>query len=139
MLTGSAVGATGGVSTTHPTANRPAIASASPFAGRGLWIWVLSQSDGGNLSSIVADAHRFGIRTVTVKAGDGSGAWSQFNPQVVSTLHANGLRVCAWQYVYGAHPTYEAQVGAAAVADGADCLVIDAESAGHPARPRVPL
>ena len=48
-------------------------------------------------------------------------------PQLVSTLHANGLRVCAWQYVYGVHPVGEAQVGAAAVNDGADCLLIDAE------------
>jgi hypothetical protein len=35
--------------------------------------------------------------------------------------------VCAWQYVYGNHPVEEAQVGAQAVHDGADCLVIDAE------------
>jgi hypothetical protein len=35
--------------------------------------------------------------------------------------------VCAWQYVYGDHPITEAQLGAAAVEDGADCLMIDAE------------
>jgi peptidoglycan hydrolase-like protein with peptidoglycan-binding domain len=39
------------------------------------------------------------------------------------------LRVCAWQFVYGTHPATEAARGAEAVADGADCLVIDAESA----------
>src|SRR6202030_2570971 len=38
------------------------------------------------------------------------------------------LKVCAWQYVYGTNPTGEAQLGAEAVANGADCLVIDAES-----------
>src|ERR1039458_10849847 len=54
--------------------------------------------------------------------------WSQFNPQLVSVLHANHLRVCAWQYVYGDNPAAEARVGAAAVNDGADCLVIDAEA-----------
>jgi hypothetical protein len=37
------------------------------------------------------------------------------------------LKVCAWQFVYGNHPTLEAQAGAAAVKRGADCLVIDAE------------
>ena len=63
-----------------------------------------------------------------IKSGDGTGTWSQFNSQLVSTLHRDGLRVCAWQYVYGVHPVAEAQVGAAAVADGADCLLIDAES-----------
>ncbi|MBV9358889.1 MAG: peptidoglycan-binding protein [Chloroflexi bacterium] len=54
--------------------------------------------------------------------------WSQFNPSLVSTLHADGLRVCAWQYVYGNHPLLEAQADAQAAHDGADCLVIDAES-----------
>ena len=44
------------------------------------------------------------------------------------TSHANGLKVCGWQYVYGNQPIYEAEVGAAAVRAGADCLLIDAES-----------
>ena len=42
-------------------------------------------------------------------------------------LHAAGLNVCAWQYVYGDHPVFEARSGPA-VNDGADCLMIDAES-----------
>jgi hypothetical protein len=46
----------------------------------------------------------------------------------VAALHAAGLKACAWQYVYGAHPISEAAVGAAAVRAGADCLLIDAES-----------
>jgi hypothetical protein len=54
--------------------------------------------------------------------------WSQFNPTLVSELHASGLHVCAWQYVYGNHPLFEADAGAEAVHDGADCLIIDAES-----------
>ena len=54
--------------------------------------------------------------------------WSQFNSTVVQELHASGLHVCAWQYVYGNHPRQEANVGATAVNDGADCLIIDAES-----------
>jgi len=36
--------------------------------------------------------------------------------------------VCAWQYVYGTNPAGEAELGAKAVAAGADCLVIDAEA-----------
>jgi Putative peptidoglycan binding domain len=127
-------GPSGGTSpTTRPKrAPRPktrhTTAANNPFDSRGMWIWVLSQSDGGDLSSLVADAHRFGVTALLVKSGDGSSTWSQFNPQLVASLHANGLRVCAWQYVYGLHPISEAHVGAAAVADGADCLVIDAES-----------
>jgi hypothetical protein len=93
-----------------------------------MWIWEVSQSDGGNLASIVATARSYGISTLIIKAGDGTSAWSQFNPELVATLHDGGLNVCAWQYVYGDHPIYEAGVGASAVRDGADCLLIDAES-----------
>jgi hypothetical protein len=93
-----------------------------------MWIWELPSSNGGNLTSIVAQAQRYGISTLMIKSSDGTTAWSQFNPQVVAILHASGLRVCAWQYVYGNHPVAEAQVGAAAAHDGANCLLIDAES-----------
>jgi hypothetical protein len=47
---------------------------------------------------------------------------------MVAEAHANGLKVCAWQYVYGSNPAGEAELGAQAVTDGAECLVIDAES-----------
>jgi hypothetical protein len=104
------------------------LAQGTPFDGSGMWIWVLGSSDHGNLRSLIAQAHRYAINTLYIKAGDGSQAWPQFNPSVVAALHAGGLRVCAWQYVYGNYPLREAQVGASAVHDGADCLVIDAES-----------
>jgi hypothetical protein len=101
----------------------------SPFDGQGMWIWYVSQSDGGDLPSIVAQAHAAGVTTLFVKSSDGStNYWSQFTPQLVQQLHANGLKVCAWQYVYGTHPLPEADLGARAVAYGADCLVIDAEA-----------
>ncbi len=102
--------------------------AADSLAGRGMWIWYVSRSSGGSLSSIISTARRYGVSTLMVKSSDGPTMWSQFNPTLVSTIHANGLRVCAWQYVYGNHPLLEAQVGAQAVRDGADCLVIDAES-----------
>jgi Putative peptidoglycan binding domain len=107
---------------------KPRAARGSPFNGRAMWIWVLGSSDGGNLGSIVAQARRYGVATLIIKSGDGSSGWSQFNAPLVSALHASGLHVCAWQYVYGTHPITEAYVGAAAVHDGADCLLIDAES-----------
>jgi Putative peptidoglycan binding domain len=103
-------------------------AQSSPFDTHGMWIWMLSASDHGNLGAIIARAHRYKINTLYIKSGDGTTMWSQFNSSLVSTLHANGLRVCAWQYVYGSYPLREAQVGARAVHDGADCLAIDAES-----------
>ena len=98
------------------------------LAGRGMWIWYVSRSNGGSVSSIVATARKYGINTVMIKSSDGRTMWSQFNSTVVAELHASGLHVCAWQYVYGNFPRQEANVGATAVHDGADCLIIDAES-----------
>jgi hypothetical protein len=114
---------------TPPAPTTVGAVTGSPFEGQGMWIWYLSKSDGGNVASIVAQAHAAGVTTLFVKSSDGStNYWSQFSPQLVQELHANGLRVCAWQYVYGTNPTGEANLGAEAVANGADCLVIDAEA-----------
>ena len=94
-----------------------------------MWIWELPKSEGGDVNAIAARARAAGISTVFVKSSDGpDDAWAQFNPTLVQALHAYGLHVCAWQFVYGADPLGEAAQGASAVAAGADCLVIDAES-----------
>jgi len=99
------------------------------FKGNGMWIWELSRSDGGDVAAIAARARAAGVTTVFVKSSDGAASrWAQFNPELVAALHANGLRACAWQFVYGNDPLAEASLGADAIADGADCLVIDAES-----------
>jgi peptidoglycan hydrolase-like protein with peptidoglycan-binding domain len=102
---------------------------AGAFEGQGMWIWYVSKSSGGSPAAIAAQAHAAGVTTVFIKSSDGSSNyWSQFSPELVQTFHADGLKVCAWQYVYGSNPTGEAALGAEAVANGADCLVIDAEA-----------
>ena len=102
---------------------------AGALEGQGMWIWYVSKSSGGSVASIVAQAKAGDVSTVFVKSSDGaSNYWSQFSPQLVAELHAAGLKVCAWQYVYGSNPAGEAALGAEAVANGADCLVIDAEA-----------
>jgi hypothetical protein len=106
----------------------PAASASNPLAVRGMWIWEMPSSNGGNLSSIIGRAHRYGIRTLLIKSGDGTNYWSQFSRSMVSTMHRNGLKVCAWQYVYGNSPGTEARIGAQAAHNGADCLMIDAES-----------
>ena len=113
------------------TSSTPPSQSGLPeiFRGDGMWIWYLSSSEGGDLDAIAARARAAGMRTVYVKSSDGSKPWSQFSPALVLGLHLRGLRVCAWQFVYGENPDAEAKVGADAVATGADCLVIDAETA----------
>jgi hypothetical protein len=105
----------------------PAQAVHSP-EGRGMWIWYLNKSSGGDVAAIARQAHAQGVKTLIVKSGDGSHYWRQFSPGLVQALHARGLHVCAWQYVYGANPRDEASTGARAKRNGADCLIIDAEA-----------
>jgi peptidoglycan hydrolase-like protein with peptidoglycan-binding domain len=94
-----------------------------------MWIWYLSASNGGNVASIAAQAKAAGVGTLLIKSSDGStNYWSQFGKKMVEEVHAQGLKVCAWQYVYGSNPVGEAELGAKAVAEGAECLVIDAEA-----------
>jgi putative peptidoglycan binding protein len=107
----------------------PAASGTTPFDRHGMWIWYVDRSDGGSVGRIVARAKKAGIGTLYIKAGDGGDTWSQFNEALVGALHAGGLEVCAWQFVYGDRPVAEAKVGAAAVRRGADCLAIDAEGA----------
>ncbi len=94
----------------------------------GMWIWYVDASHGGKVSRIIHRAKRSGIGTLYIKAGDSNNDWSQFTPSLIRRLHNGGLKVCAWQYIYGTLPTAEAKVGARAVAKGADCLAIDAEA-----------
>jgi hypothetical protein len=111
-----------------PPTTTATTASGTAFAGQGMWIWYMSASDGGSVASIAAQAHAAGVTTLFVKSSDGpTNYWSQFSPQLVAELHANGLKVCAWQFVYGNEPIGEADLGAEAVTNGAECLVIDAE------------
>ena len=93
-----------------------------------MWIWFVSRSDGGNPSAIATQARSAGIKTLFIKSGDGASYWAQFSRGLVRVIHAYGVKVCAWQYVYGAEPLAEAAVGVEAVRNGADCLVIDAEA-----------
>src|SRR5947209_5067463 len=132
-----ATGPSGGATVPAPSSRhsapvRPKATTRStrgePLGGRGMWLWYVSASNGGRLSSIISTARTYGLSTLMIKSGDGPTAWSQFSPQLVRLVHAAGLNACAWKYLYGAHPIYEAEVGAAAVAAGADCLLIDAES-----------
>ena len=99
----------------------------TPFDRQGMWIWYVDRTEGGNPARIAATAKRSGIGTLYIKSGDAGNYWGQFNRTLVRRLHAAGLDVCAWQFVYGDSPIAEAKVAAAAVRRGADCFVIDAE------------
>jgi hypothetical protein len=121
--------------TTTPACPKPApapstisVPKSNPFNGRAMWIWEMHFTNGGSVASIIAQAKRYGIGTVYIKSSDGTSWWPQFSRELVTELHEAGLKVCAWQYVYGQRPDVEANLGSRAAHDGADCLVIDAES-----------
>jgi hypothetical protein len=111
-----------------PPPSTISVPKGNPFSGRAMWIWEMPSTNHGNVASIIAQAKTYGIGTLYIKSSDGTGYWSQFSKSLVTELHEAGLRVCAWQYVYGEQPLVEANLGAKAVANGANCLVIDAES-----------
>jgi hypothetical protein len=110
-------------------ARAPPTWATSPLDGDSMWIWVVAKSSRGNPAAIVGRARRYGVEAVVVKGADGRTPWGQFTPSFVSRLKAAGLRVCAYQFVYGRRPRTEAIVGARLARTGADCLMIDAESA----------
>jgi hypothetical protein len=101
--------------------------AATPLDGNGMWIWYVSAS-GGSAEAIANKANRRHIDVVMIKSADAGNYWGQFSPALVDELQDAGLSVCAWQFVYGSSPRAEARRGADAVANGADCLLIDAES-----------
>jgi hypothetical protein len=114
--------------TIPPPVKTPDAFGRSAFDGDGMWIWYVNKSSGGTVAGIVRRAKQSGIETVFVKSADGTRAWSQFSRKFVNALKARGLRVCAWQYVYGRVPLGEAKAARAALKAGADCFVIDAEA-----------
>jgi len=105
----------------------PGANARSPLSGNGMWIWYVSQS-GGSAGAIARKAKNHNFHLVLIKSSDGGSAWSQFSSSLVHGLHDRGMRVCAWQFVYGNSPRAEALRGVDAIKKGADCLVIDAES-----------
>lgn len=99
--------------------------------GKGDWIWRIA--DARASAGAATDAELFaylrnkGMKWVAVKAADGTGTWSQFSSALVADAHAQGLKIFAWQYVYGANPSGEATAAKTAIARGADGFIIDAE------------
>jgi hypothetical protein len=98
---------------------------SSPLVGTALWV---AQAPATSTpAALAASANEARVHTLIVKAADGSTAEPQFSPGLVGALRGAGLSVCAWTFAYGLDPTIEAQVAVAAVHDGAQCLVVDAE------------
>jgi hypothetical protein len=107
----------------------PALATGAPvpgpFTGTALWVTQIPATETGQ--QLVAEAAGAGVRTLYVKAAEGTGPEAQFSAALVGEMHSAGATVCAWTFAYGQNPSGEAAAAVAAVHDGAQCLVVDAE------------
>ena len=97
-------------------------AGGSPFAGHGMWIWYVSQSDGGTSPASSRRRTPPGSRRCTSRAPTARQLLVAVLARARAELHANGLKVCAWQYVYGTQPSARPTSAREAVGNGADCL-----------------
>ncbi len=111
-----------------PAAARAQADADNPFAGHAMWIWQLPKAAGGDPVAIAAQAQAAGVDTLIIKAAQGRQRWTQFSPDLVAALQAEGFTVCAYQRLEGKRMVAQAVAAAAAVDAGADCFVIDAES-----------
>ena len=81
-----------------------------------MWIWECPRARAAIRRRSPPGRTPYGVSTVFIKSADGAGTYNnQFTPELVAALHANGLRACAWQYVYGVDPLGEAAQATAAI------------------------
>lgn len=103
--------------------------SAGAPAGRGIWVWRLSQAENGNVTAIINRLTSQGVQWVALKCGDGAYLWrAQCTQSLVTRFHNAGIRVYGWQYVYGDDPIGEADVANRILDLGIDGFIVDAES-----------
>jgi hypothetical protein len=104
------------------------------LTGKGWFIWQVSRCEHGSPSAIAAKAVAAGLSHVLFKVADRTYAYGlnwhgqdQVAP-VAAALHAKGLQVWGWHYVYGQDPPGEARAAIQRAHQlGLDGYVIDAE------------
>lgn len=79
----------------------PHVSPASlPIAGKGMWIWLFDQVEGGNASRIVSRAKSLGLSHIYVRSSSTTSGL-KFLPHIDRILpiaHANRIRVIAWDF-----------------------------------------
>ena len=100
-----------------PAAAPPAEVAAPPAApkpivplGKGMWLYQLSMSEGGNANKVVAKAKAAGLTHLYTRLGSskkGFYAQDELN-RLLPVAHANGLKVIGWDFVYLTDPIADA-------------------------------
>lgn len=96
--------------------------------GKGVWIWIIRNTERGNVDKIVAKAVGHELDHVILNAPGGgiSNGRTSF-VRLMKALQAKGIKVLAWGYATGRSPEQEAERGIDALRLGADGYVINAE------------
>ena len=79
----------------------PTIRGALPV-GKGMWLYVPEQIEGGNVDALVARAKAVGLTHLYVRTGSSRmGFYAQeYLNRLLPAAHANGIRVYAWDFPY---------------------------------------
>ena len=82
--------------------------------GKGFFIWKIQGCENGDSSAIARLAAQAGLSHILVKIADGTYSYNldtskrDLVPPVVQSLHAAGIQVWGWHYLYGDDPLGEA-------------------------------
>jgi Secretion system C-terminal sorting domain len=118
-----------------------------PIQGKGMYIWQLWSANNGNLTAVTSRLKSEGVTWIVIKMGDGDSYYnspghSLYNwatasyknmDSVVATFHLNGIKILAFQYVYGVPHHWGNSLSETDVANmimsvkDIDGLIIDAE------------
>jgi len=134
-----------GLLTPHVCAARDSLS----ISAKGMYLWQLWTTNGGghNLDSVIVKLHHAGVGWMVIKMADGDSYYNSPNhslytwvaanygsmDSVVSLLHLNGIKLLAFQYVYGVPHHWGNTASETDVANmilgvrGIDGLLIDAE------------
>jgi hypothetical protein len=104
------------------------------LTGKGWFIWQVSRCEHGSPSAIADKAVAAGLSHVLIKVTERTytygldGYGQDLVAPVAAALHAKGIQVWGWHYVYGQQPVDEAKAAVRRVLQlGLDGYVIDAE------------
>lgn len=81
--------------------------------GKGMFTWVIPQCEKGDIDSIISFSKEAQLTFLMPKIADAQFEYQANSPylkEFVIKCHAAGIKVIAWQYVYGSNPTAEANI-----------------------------
>lgn len=100
-----------------PPKPAPRLQDLSAIAGKGMWIWQMQRTEGGDSAAIVRQAVSAGLSQLWVRVGDSrNGFYGQtFLGALVTQAHGAGLAVIGWGFPYLYDPVGDAAWTAAAL------------------------